>query len=93
MELPDGSVITIEKEDDRKQIEEWYVNNPDSKERATFVFPIDIEIFEKKENEEDSKVLTINDEEELKKFYQGVYTIKVEKIDVKNFTVMRYLIV
>jgi invasion protein IalB len=67
MELPDGSVITIEKEGDRKQIEEWYVNNPDSKERANFIFPIDIEIFEKKENEEDSKILTINDEEELKK--------------------------
>jgi len=67
MELPDGSVITIEKEEDRKQIEEWYVNNPDSKERANFVFPIDIEIFVKKENEEDSKILTINDEEELKK--------------------------
>ena len=67
MELPDGSVITIEQEEDQKQIEEWYVNNPDSKERPSFVFPIDIEIFEKKENEEDSKVLTINDEEELKK--------------------------
>ena len=67
MELPDGSVITIEQEEDHKQIEEWYINNPDSKERASFVFPIDIEVFEKKENEEDSKVLTINDEEELKK--------------------------
>ena len=67
MELPDGSVITIEQEEDQKQIEEWYINNPDSKERPSFVFPIDIEIFEKKENEEDSKVLTINDEEELKK--------------------------
>ena len=67
MELPDGSVITIEQEEDQKQIEEWYVNNPDSKERPSFVFPIDIEIFEKKENEEDSKVLTINNEEELKK--------------------------
>ena len=49
MELPDGSVITIEQEEDNKQIEEWYINNPDSKERASFVFPIDIEIFEKKE--------------------------------------------
>jgi hypothetical protein len=67
MELPDGLVIVIEQEEDRKQIEEWYINNPDSKERASFVFPIDIEIFEKKENEEESKVLTINDEEELKK--------------------------
>ena len=67
MELPDGSVITIEQEEDQKQIEEWYVNNPDSKERPSFVFPIDIEIFEKKENEESSKVLTINNEEELKK--------------------------
>ena len=67
MELPDGLVIVIEQEEDRKQIEEWYINNPDSKERASFVFPIDIEIFEKKENEEESKVLTINNEEELKK--------------------------
>ena len=67
MELPDGSVITIEQEEDQKQIEEWYINNPDSKERPSFVFPIDIEIFEKKENEESSKVLTINNEEELKK--------------------------
>jgi len=67
MELPDGSVITIEQEEDQKQIEEWYINNTDSKERPSFVFPIDIEIFEKKENEEDSKVLTINNEEELKK--------------------------
>ena len=31
------------------------------------MFPIDIEIYEKKENEEESKVITINDEEELKK--------------------------
>ena len=38
-----------------------------SSDLASFVFPIDIEIFEKKENEEESKVLTINDEEELKK--------------------------
>ena len=67
MELPDGSVITIEQEEDHKQIEEWYVNNPDSKERASFVFPIDIEIIENKENEEESKILTINDEEEFKK--------------------------
>lgn len=67
MELPDGSVITIEQEEDRKQIEEWYVNNPDSKERASFVFPIEIELFENKENVEDSKVLTINDEDKLKK--------------------------
>ena len=48
MELPDGSVITIEQEEDHKQIEEWYINNPGSKERASFVFPIDIEILKRK---------------------------------------------
>ena len=68
MELPDGSIVTIEEDEDHKQIEDWYINNPDSKERASFVFPIEILINEKKEDEdEEGQVITINNEEELKK--------------------------
>ena len=64
--MPDGSSITIEKEEDHEKIEEWYKNNPDSKERPDLVFPVDIILEDKtKEGEEETKVITINNEEEM----------------------------
>ena len=64
--MPDGSSITIEKEEDHEKIEEWYKNNPDSKERPDLVFPVDIIVENKtKEGEEETKVITINNEEEM----------------------------
>ena len=64
--MPDGSSITIEKEEDHEKIKEWYENNPDSKERPDLVFPVDIILEDKtKEGEEETKVITINNEEEM----------------------------
>ena len=66
--MPDGSSITIEKEEDHEKIKEWYENNPDSKERPDLVFPVDIILEDKtKEGEEETKVITINNEEEMRR--------------------------
>ena len=65
--MPDGSSITIEKEEDHEKIEEWYKNNPDSKERPDLVFPIDIIVENQTKEGEETKTITINNEEEMRR--------------------------
>ena len=42
--MPDGSLITINNEDDYKNIKDWYENNPDSRDKPELIFPFDIEV-------------------------------------------------
>ena len=60
--MPDSSFIIIETEDDREKVEEWYKNNPDSKDRPSIQFPVDIIV----ETDEGERTITINNEEEMK---------------------------
>jgi len=61
--MPDASLITIETEEDREKVEEWYKNNPDLKDRPSIKFPVDIIV----ETDEGERTITINNEEEMKK--------------------------
>ena len=66
--MPDGSLITINNEDDYKNIKDWYENNPDSKDKPELIFPFDIEVeIESKDEEKETRVITINSEEEMEK--------------------------
>ena len=60
--MPDASLITIETEEDREKVEEWYKNNPNSKDRPSIQFPVDIIV----ETDEGERIITINNEEEMK---------------------------
>ena len=60
--MPDASLITIETEEDREKVEEWYKNNPDSKDRPSIQFHVDIIV----ETDEGERTITINNEEEMK---------------------------
>ena len=57
--MPDDSIITLNSEDDRTLIKEWYRNNPGTRQRPELIFPVDI-VFQ------DGTVQTVNDEDELK---------------------------
>jgi len=57
----DGTEITIEQKEDRKQIKDWYEQHPDVNEKPALVFPVEIAYFDKDET------TTINNREELKK--------------------------
>ena len=66
--MPDGSSITINEEDDYKNVKEWYENNPDSKDKPELIFPVDIEVEnDSKDDEKETKVITINSKEEMDK--------------------------
>ena len=63
--LPDGSTIEISEEDEAgwESLKSWYDENPESDERPSLQYPVDI-IFEFEESDE-SEILTINNEEEM----------------------------
>ena len=60
--MPDNSLITIESEDDKSKVEEWFKNNPDSKEEPSLQFPVDIVI----ETKEGDTIITIDNEEKMR---------------------------
>ena len=60
--MPDNSLITIESEDDKAKVEEWFKNNPDSKEKPSIQFPVDIVI----KTKEGDTTITIDNEEKMK---------------------------
>ena len=60
--MPDASSITIETEEDRKKVEEWYKNNPDSKDRPSLEYPVDIVI----ETDEGERTITVDSDDEMK---------------------------
>ena len=62
--MPDGSTITVETKDDDagwQLIKDWYDANPDSDERPTLQFPVDITY----ETEDGDTTLTVNNDEEM----------------------------
>ena len=60
--MPDASSITIETEEDRKKVEEWYKNNPDSKDRPSLEYPVDIVIA----TDEGERTITVDSDDEMK---------------------------
>ena len=61
--MPDATIITVEGIDDlqsKTAIREWYANNPDSKERPTMKYPMNVLL-------EDGSMITLNSEDELNK--------------------------
>ncbi len=64
--MPDGTVleVTEDSEDGWSGIKLWYEQNPNSDERPSIQFPIQI-IFD------DNDIITVNDEDELKEAYSG----------------------
>ncbi|MCP3929756.1 MAG: hypothetical protein GY705_11720 [Bacteroidetes bacterium] len=64
--LPDGATAeATDKESLREIMRNWKENNPDSEERPTFVFPIEVEMTE------DETIVTVNSEEELVEIIEG----------------------
>ena len=57
--MPDGSVLTIETEEDWEELEKWYDDNKDSQEEPELIFPVQLII--------DEEAVTVNTEEEFKK--------------------------
>ena len=60
--MPDASSITIETEEDREKVEEWYKNNPDSKDRPSLEYPVDIVIA----TDEGERTITVDSDDEMK---------------------------
>ena len=60
--MPDSISITIETEEDREKVEEWYKNNPDSKDRPSLEYPVDVVI----ETDEGERTITVNSDDEMK---------------------------
>ena len=61
--MPDGSTIAIETDDNAgwQNVKDWYDANPDSEERPTLQFPVDITY----ETEDGDTTLTVNNDEEM----------------------------
>ena len=61
--MPDGSMITVETDDNAgwQEVKDWYDANPDSEERPTLQFPVDITY----ETEDGDTTLTVNNDEEM----------------------------
>ena len=56
--MPDGSVISVENEEGWVAIKDWYESNPDSQERPSIIFPVDVEF-------EGGTVVTVNSQDEM----------------------------
>ncbi|MCP4457291.1 MAG: hypothetical protein GY816_04580, partial [Cytophagales bacterium] len=56
--LPDGTSVTLESEDGWEDVRAWYEANPDSEERPTFTFPLEITY-------DGTEYVTISSEDEL----------------------------
>ena len=64
--LPDGSTIEISDEEDEagwESLKSWYEANPESEERPSLQYPVDI-VYESEESE-DGETVTINSEDEM----------------------------
>ena len=64
--LPDGSTIEISDEEDEagwESLKSWYEENPESEERPSLQYPVDI-VYESEESE-DGETVTINSEDEM----------------------------
>ncbi len=73
--MPDASLITIETEEDREKVEEWYKNNPDSKDRPSLEYPVDVVI----ETDDGERTITVNSDDEMKKIQGRCEKDRAEK--------------
>ena len=58
VQMPDGSTITLNGEEDWALIETWYESNPDTEEEPSINYPIEIDFKE-------GEIITVNNAEEL----------------------------
>ena len=63
-DMPDGSSIIVEDESGYMEVRTWYGNHPDSKEKPTLQYPVDI--FYK-----DGTTKTINENIEFRKYLRS----------------------
>ena len=83
--MPDGTIITVEKEGGLREIAaEWYRNNQDIKEKPTLVFPIEM-IFK-------GNQFTINNENQLKRVLQACGGEKAGKDEAMKKRIYGYLV-
>jgi hypothetical protein len=61
--MPDESSITVETDDEEgwAELKDWYEDNPDSEERPTLQYPVDIVY----RTDDGDSVVTINNESEM----------------------------
>jgi hypothetical protein len=67
LEFPDGTIVEVaDRKEHCESLKKWYKENPNVKDRAKFVFPIDIYWVSK----DDKQEYTISSHEELKELHQ-----------------------
>ncbi len=67
LEFPDGSIVEVaDRKEHCESLKKWHKENPNVKDRAKFVFPIDIYWVSK----DDKQEYTISSHEELKELHQ-----------------------
>ncbi len=69
--MPDGTEIIKEDRKDRDAIKAWYEANPDSNEKPTLKFPVDVVFV-------NGKTFTVNNEEEMKAIREGCGEVEKE---------------
>jgi hypothetical protein len=60
--MPDGSNITVSEKEDWLLIREWYIANPDLREKPSIEYPVDIKW-------KDGTIKTISSDEEMRRVY------------------------
>ena len=83
--MPDGNIIEVSSDQDEDGwavIKSWYEDNPDSEERPSLQYPVDI-IYEidVEEGTQDQRIVTINNEDEMMVAKEGCREIWGEKYD------------
>jgi hypothetical protein len=59
--MPDGSIITLEKPEDRRALRKWYEENPGYEEKPVLQYPVEIKFIK------EGKIVTINNYDEMKR--------------------------
>ena len=72
-EMPDGSTITVENEEDWDDLKEWYEENSDSEEKPELQFPVNVEF--------DDETITVNSAEELRELKQECWRDESKEIE------------
>lgn len=70
--MPDKTTITVNNDKDWGGLKEWYANNPDSKEKYTLNYPVQLKF-------KDGSIKTIQNEEEMKAVKAYCYGKKTDE--------------
>ncbi len=62
--MPDGSTITVSSDDENSwaELKNWYEDNPDSEEKPSLQYPVDITF--------DGEIVSINNDDEMRELYR-----------------------